>query len=138
MLTIALVQRQRAERHHEEREADLSDQHAVDQRPEQRPGDEGAEDREPRREPEVVEAGGRGECPSARASSPTDRSIPAVSTTNVMPIETTKRIETLVRRFSMFGRVKKFSWVSERTTKIDTRRISTAAYRLDADQAPAA
>ena len=48
--------------------------------------------------------------------------MPAVSTTNVIPIDTTKRIETLVRRFSMFGRVKKFSWVSE-----ERRRCTRAA-----------
>ena len=36
--------------------------------------------------------------------------MPAVSTTNVMPIETTQRIETLVSRFSMLAWVRKFVW----------------------------
>ena len=76
--------------------------------------------------------------PISASVDPTERSMPAVSTTNVIPIDTTQRIETLVRRFSMFGRVKKFSWVSERTTKRHTSSTSTAAYRLDADHTPAA
>ncbi len=45
--------------------------------------------------------------PERASIAPTERSIPAVSTTKVIPIETTQRIETPVRRFSMFGPVKK-------------------------------
>ena len=52
--------------------------------------------------------------PESASSEPTDRSIPAVRTTNVMPIETTQRIETLVSRFSMFAWVKKCVWVNEK------------------------
>ncbi len=48
--------------------------------------------------------------PERASSEPTDRSMPAVSTTNVMPIETTQRIETLVSRFSMLAWVRKFVW----------------------------
>ena len=53
--------------------------------------------------------------------------MPAVSTTNVMPIETTHRIETLVSRFSMFCCVKKLSWVTEKKMKSPTSSISTTA-----------
>ena len=53
--------------------------------------------------------------------------MPAVSTTNVMPIETTHRIETLVRRFSTFAWVKKFVWVNEKKTKRPISRTSTTA-----------
>ncbi len=52
--------------------------------------------------------------PESASSDPTDRSIPAVMTTNVMPIETTHRIETLVSMFSMFAWVKKCVWVNEK------------------------
>ena len=52
--------------------------------------------------------------PESASSEPTERSIPAVITTNVMPIETTQRIETLVSRFSMFAWVKKCVWLNEK------------------------
>ena len=61
------------------------------------------------------------------SSEPTERSMPAVSTTNVMPIETTQRIETLVRRFSTFCCVKKLSWVNEKKTKRPISSTSTTA-----------
>ena len=52
--------------------------------------------------------------PESASSEPTDRSMPAVSTTNVMPIETTQRIETLVSRFSMFGVGEEVVWLNEK------------------------
>ena len=52
--------------------------------------------------------------PDSASREPTERSMPAVSTTKVMPIETTQRMETLVRRFSMFACVKKLSWLTEK------------------------
>ena len=64
--------------------------------------------------------------------------MPPVSTTNVIPIETTNRIELLVRRFSMFALVKKSGCVIEKKTKMPTSSTSTTAYRLVADQTPAA
>ncbi len=65
--------------------------------------------------------------PDSASSEPTDRSMPPVRTTNVIPIDTTQRIETLVRRFSMFAWVRKLSWVIEKKTKIAISRTRTAA-----------
>ena len=65
--------------------------------------------------------------PVSASSEPTDRSMPAVSTTKVMPMETTQRIETLVRRFSTFCFEKKLSWVNEKKTKRPISRTSTTA-----------
>ena len=76
--------------------------------------------------------------PESASREPTERSIPPVSTTNVIPIETTNRIELPVRRFSMFACEKKSGWVSEKKTKIPTSSTSTTAKRLAAVQMPAA
>ena len=52
--------------------------------------------------------------PQSASSEPTERSIPPVRTTNVIPMETTKRIETLVSRFSTLACVRKLSCVAEK------------------------
>ena len=52
--------------------------------------------------------------PESASSEPTDRSMPPVSTTNVIPIETTKRIELEVSRFSTFACERKSGWLSEK------------------------
>ena len=65
--------------------------------------------------------------PDSASSEPTERSIPPVSTTKVIPIETTKRIEMPVRRFSMFACEKKSGCVSEKKTKIPISSTSTTA-----------
>ena len=65
--------------------------------------------------------------PERASSDPTDRSMPAVSTTNVMPIETTHRIETLVSRFSTLGDVRNRSCVSEKKTNRPISSTSTTA-----------
>ena len=65
--------------------------------------------------------------PDSASSEPTDRSIPPVSTTKVIPIETTKRIELPVSRFSMFAWEKKSGCVSEKKQKIPISSRSTTA-----------
>jgi hypothetical protein len=50
-----------------------------------------------------------------------------VRTTNVIPIDTTQRIDTLVSRFSMFELVMKLFCVALNATKIATSRARTAA-----------
>ena len=65
--------------------------------------------------------------PDSASSDPTDRSMPPVRTTNVIPIETTHRIETPWSMFWRFALVRKSLWVAEKNTKMPTSRTSTAA-----------
>jgi hypothetical protein len=65
--------------------------------------------------------------PESASSEPTERSIPPVSTTNVIPIETTNRIELLVSRFSTFAVVKKSGCVTAKNTKMPIRSSRTTA-----------
>ena len=110
---------------------DAADQDAVDARADQRRDRDRREHGERRGQPDVVEELREDDARSARAASrPRGRCRP-VSTTNVIPIETTQRIETLVSRFSMFCCVKKLSWVTEKKTKrpIEQREHDRVAVR---------
>ena len=65
--------------------------------------------------------------PERASNEPTERSIPPVSTTNVIPIETTQRIDELVSRFSRFAWVKKVFCVAENQMKSAVSKTRTAA-----------
>ena len=66
--------------------------------------------------------------PDSATTAPTERSMPPVRTANVIPIDTTQRIDTLASRFSMFALETNLPpSAAEKYTAIPTTSKSTAA-----------